>query len=355
MNPRRVDTTAANRNGGAEMRRVSAIVLIIVGIAAVVVAVLVPTVGVHRYKKAPLDVNVTEISAGSARILDAQSGQTRVVPVRSTRVVKTDKSASNATNTTVDATRAVVIVQGSTPNFPAKSDPRVLSLSTDRVTQNRRSGQSVHVPAWREAVNGITSARHVGLSYRWPIDAKKKTYLFFQPDIAQAFPAIYEGTARVEGLTVYRYRSDTGVRTALLNGQRFLVNGKLPGSYQDVRTVWVEPRTGVIVKGTEHQVLRIDSPVNPNGIVAFDARLTFGRAVITSQANYAKDKLSQLRWLQLWIPIGTGVIALAAFAGAFLLLRSGRAAGRAGGVSSVGPPSRRPSHPEPPVSAGSTS
>ena len=37
------------------------------------------------------------------------------------------------------------------------------------------------------------------MTYKWPIDTQKKTYQFYQPDLAQAFPALYQGTATAGG------------------------------------------------------------------------------------------------------------------------------------------------------------
>src|SRR5262249_38754487 len=150
--------------------------------------------------------------------------------------------------TTVDVSLCIVIKDS--PNTPAcvpSSDPRLLSVTTDRVTSDRKTAEAVYVPGWNANVNGDTSIRHEGLSYKWPIDAEKKTYQFFLPDLGKAFPAEYIGTDHIAGLDVYKYESKTG-------DQPYKIQGIADGTYNDVRTVWVEPRTGVIVKGQEHQV-----------------------------------------------------------------------------------------------------
>jgi hypothetical protein len=221
------------------------------------------------------------------------------------------------------------------------SDPRLLSVTTDRVTANRKSAESVHVDKYHENVNGDTSVRHAGLSYKWPIDAEKKTYQFFLPDLKKAFPAKFVGTDSIRGLDVYKYESVTG-------DQPYKVQGLIDGTYNDTRTVWVEPQTGAIVNGTEHQIQKIGDTV------ALDTTLSFEPSAIDYQSNYAKDKIDQLHLAQIWAPIGAGVIGLAALIGAYFLLRSRR--NRGGHAQGRTPdPDNAPNYDDGPLLAGSNS
>jgi hypothetical protein len=293
------------------MRKAFGAALVGVGVFAIVLTILLPTAVVDRSKKTPLNLNITQISSGPAKLLDASTGQVNDVQLQATRIVRTDSHASDGTNTTVNETLCIVIIQGTTPQCVRSSDPRLLSVTTDRVTANRRSAESVHVAKYGENVNGDTSIRHVGLSYKWPIDAKKKTYQFFSPDLGKAFPAIYKGTSKIKGLTVYEYVSATGP-------QPYKIQGLLPGTYDDARTVYVEPKTGAIINGIEHQVQTLDS-----GQVALDTTLRFEQSAINFQANYAKGKIDKLRQAQLWGPLIFGILGVAALVGAFLVMRRG--------------------------------
>lgn len=340
------------------MRKGFGYLLLALGVFALVLTVLLPTVVVNKSKKTPLDLNITQVSSGPGKILDPATLQTKDVQLRATRVVKTDTSASNGTNTTVIETLCIVIVEGTTPNCVTKDDPqhRLLSVSRDRVTADRKSAESVHVAKYGEFVENFgkvdTSVRHVGLSYKWPIDAKKQTYQFFQPDVEKAFPAIYSGTDKIAGLTVYKYVSDTGT-------QPYKVLGTLDGTYNDTRTVWVEPRTGAIIKGVEHQVQHITDTNDPTGpgVLALDTTLTFDQSAIDDQAKYAKDKINQLKMAQVWGPLITGILGVAALVGAYFLLRTRRSAGGdSGGEGRHGHPAPDddPNYADPPVWAGSS-
>ncbi len=302
------------------MRRIIATVLIGLGVFLLAMTVLLPTVVVDRSKKTPLDLNIRQVATGPAQLLDAKTNAPKQVRLRALRTVRTDSSASDGTNTTVVESLCIAVDDGNLPKYCVpSSDPRLLSVTTDRVTANRRSAESVHVAKYHESINGNTNVRHSGVTYKWPIDAQKKTYQFYQPDLAQAFPALYQGTATRRGLTVYKYVSDTGTHP-------FKVLGTLPGTYQDIRTVYVEPQTGAIIDGTERQVQKLS-----DGRVALDTTLSFDKTSIDFQANYAKDKIDQLKLAQVWGPLIAGILGVIVLVLGILLLRGRRRSGGDGG------------------------
>ena len=292
------------------MRRAIGVVLVGLGVFSIVLAVLFPTVVVPRTKKIPLNTNVTVIATGPGKVLDASTGQLKDVTLRATQIVRSDTSASDSTNTTQNESLCIVIVQGVTPNCVAAPDPRLLSVTTDRVTFSRTTAEAVHVDGWNEAVNGDTTVRHTGLAYEWPIDSKKKTYQFYQPDVKAAFPAAFVRSEKINGLNTYVYVSDTGT-------QPYKIQGLLDGTYTDKRTVWVEPKTGVILKGQETQVQTL-----ANGQVALSTTLTFDDASIASLTKTAKDAIKTLTLASVWAPIVLATIGLASLIGGWLLLRA---------------------------------
>lgn len=293
------------------MRRIIGTVLIGLGVAGIVLAVLFPTVVVSGSKKTPLDLDITQISSGPAKVFDSATNQVKDENLRAIRIVRSDTKASDDKNTTVNESLCIVAnVPGDNPQCLKAPDPRLLSVTTDRVTTDRKTAEAVHVPEWNEAVNGDTSVRHQGLAYKWPIDAQKKTYLFYQPDVKQAFPAVYKGESKIRGLKVYQYVSETG-------DVPYKIQGLFDGTYNDTRTVWVEPRTGAIIDGVEHQVQTL-----ADGQVALDTTLRFDKSAIDYQSNFAKDKIKALQMAQIWAPIVCGVLGIAALVGGILLLRS---------------------------------
>jgi hypothetical protein len=341
------------------MRRGIGFVLIGVGIFALVLTVLLPTVVLSRSKKFPLDVDVTLHSTGTATLLDSHTLKNKQVDLRATQIVRTDSKASDGTNTTLFETLCIVIVQGETPDCVRSPDPRLLNATTDRVVVNRKTLEAVNGTKYNEQINGKstmpdgTPVHHVGLDYNWPLDTKKQTYMFFQPDLNHAYPATYQGTDKVAGLTVYKFHSETGT-------QPYMVQGLLKGNYTDTRDVWIEPHTGVIIKGTEHQVQRIYDPteLTGQGRLALDATLTFDDKAIDTQADLAKDGIKKLNIVKLWGPLVTGVIGVLALVGAYFLLRrrspAGGGDGGGEGRHDQPIPDGDSNHAEPPLWAGSS-
>jgi hypothetical protein len=341
------------------MRKAFGYVLLGLGVFALVLTALLPTVVADRSKKLPLDVNVTLHSSGTATVLDASTLEPKQVNLKATQIVRSDSKSSDGTNTVMFETLCIVIVEGNTPDCVQAPDPRLLSATTDRVAVSRKTAEAVNIAKYNEQINGKSTmpngdaVRHEGVDYTWPIGAQKKTYMFFQPDLNKAFPATYQGTDKISGLTVYKYVSDTGT-------QPYKVQGLLDGTYTDTRTVWVEPQTGVIIKGTEHQVQRITDVNDPTGpgTLALDATLGFDQSAINTEAKLAKDGISKLRLVELWLPLITGILGVAAIVGAYFLLRSRRPAGGGDGEGegrhNAPTPDDAPNYNEPPVWAGSS-
>jgi heme/copper-type cytochrome/quinol oxidase subunit 2 len=172
-------------------------------------------------------------------------------------------------------------------------DPRIVDISTDRVAADRKTAESVNDSKYHENVNGDTGVKHVGLSYKWPFHAKKQTYKFFDPISKQAPDARFIGTEKIGGLNLYKYQADiNNVDLPVDNAQ------KIPGKYSDTRIVWVDPVTGVIVKGTEHQVRTF-----ADGAPAADITLTFNKTAVDYQLKQAKDGRNKINLLTVWLPL----------------------------------------------------
>lgn len=300
------------------MRKAFGIFLVGFGIFALAMAILLPTVVVDKSKKTPLDLDITQVANGPAKLFDAATNKVEDVTLRALRKVRTDSSASSSTKTTLVESLCVAVDDGKLPkDCPTSADPRLLTVSTDRVTADRRTAEAVHVPKWNEAINGDTSARHTGLTYKFPIDTEKKTYQLFFADLGKAFPAKYQGTDKVRGIEVYKFVSETG-------DQPYTIKGTFPGTYNDVRTVFVEPNTGAILNGSERQIQTLAGKDGKPGQVALDATLSFSKDSVDGQVKFAQDKIDQLDQAKVLGPIVAAVLGIAALVGAFFLLRPRR-------------------------------
>jgi hypothetical protein len=294
------------------MRRVLGVVLIGLGVFGLVFAGLVRFWAYPNGEKTPLNLDIPIIATGPAQVYDATSGQLQSVQLRADRTVKVDSQASDSKNVVVNERLCIVIQKDNPPPCVSGDDPRLLSYTTDRVAADRKTAEAVNNPKYGENVNGDTSVKHVGLSYKWPFHVKKKTYQFFNPDVAIASPATYEGTEKINGLTLDKFVSVTSKMEAD-------VFPGVPGYYTDTRTVWIDPVTGTIVKGNEHQ-LRQFRGGQLDGQTAVDLNLTFDDATVKYQTNKAKDGRDQIELASFWLPLAGLLVGVLALAGGILLL-----------------------------------
>jgi hypothetical protein len=184
-----------------------------------------------------------------------------------------------------------------------------VSFTTDRVAADRKTADSVNDPKYHENVNGDMNIKHVGVSYKFPFDTKKQTYKFFDPAAVRAADAKYISTEKIAGVKCYKFE-------ATIDNLDLDVAPGVPGKYTDTRTVWVDPVTGVIVKGVEHQIRTLT-----NGSTALETTLTFDDASIAYQAKQAKDGHSKITMLTVILPLATLVLGLLAFVGAWFMSR----------------------------------
>ena len=233
--------------------------------------------------------------------------------LNATRRVRTDSAASNSKVTVVQETLCIVKAVDNPPECVSDQDPqqRLLDFSADRVAADRKSGESVNDPKYGENVNGDTSVKHVGLTYKWPFHAKKQTYKFFDPVSKQAPDARFIGTEKLAGLNLYKYQAD--INNIDLD---IPLNPPVPGKYSDSRTVWVDPVTGVIVKGVEHQVRTLADGTN-----VADTTLTFDQDALNYQAKQAKDGQHKITLLTVVLPLIGLLLGLVALIAGVLLLR----------------------------------
>ena len=313
------------------MRKIVVPVLVALGVFSLLSAALFRFYAPSRVEKAPLDLKVPQQTAtGPATVYNLSTGKLEDVELMATRQVVADSAASDSKVAVMQVTLCIVKVIDNPPYCGEnRADPRIVRIIVDRAPADRKTGLAVNDPKYNENIDGVP-VRHVGLTYKFPFHAKKTTYKFFDVNSKQAADARFIGTDKVKGLDTYKYE-------AVIKDVPLELGGGIPGLYSDTRVVWVEPRTGAIVKGTQHQVR-----TTTTGTTVLEADLVFTEATIDHQSKLAKDGLSKLRLLTVILPLVLLVVALLSFAGAFLLYRR---AGGDGHRASPGQPAVRVSAP----------
>jgi hypothetical protein len=194
-----------------------------------------------------------------------------------------------------------------------RTDGSLINASTDRVAWDRKTGEAVNCCG--EAVDG-TPTKHKGLSYKFPFHTEKTTYQFFDTTAKKAYPMQYKGSERLQGLTVYRFEQTVApVQIGQQEVPGSLVGESAPSVvvprfYNNVRTVWVEPLTGIIIKGAEAQHQVFHNAAGADAVTLIDVTLTFDQRTQKQQAKLSNYGRSKAVLVSLWAPLGLGVLGL---------------------------------------------
>jgi Porin PorA len=334
----------------AAMLRMAACVIMGLGAALLIAALLLWTYTTSRITKIPLDLDTILISDGSGTALDPESLNSqklvvnRNVPLVSQQQVSVE-SPANADVVTLQ-------VGTSIRRSDKQKDTGLLLALVDTVTVNRKAamavsdethpGGAVQKPRTFNDDNPPTNIAlpHDGLSYRFPFHTKKKTYPYFDPIAQKAFNADYTGQEDVNGLTTYRFTQDVGydsdgklahpvkypslytndedgkvTATAAMWGVPGDPDEKIAMTryYAAQRTFWVDPESGTIVKEDDHaNHYFARDPLKPELTLA-DYKVTSNEQSIESQVNAARNERDRLALWSRVLPItftASGVIAL---------------------------------------------
>jgi hypothetical protein len=260
-------------------------------------------------KKTPLDVTSTTRLSGQAAKIDPATGDLNPQPVKATSVTKTDSKVSDDTNVAWTNTSCLVVDQDDPPDCVDAKDERLVSASTDVFATNRVTALAVNKGKYLPA----DAVPHQGLVNKWPFDSEKKTYPYWDGTVGKAVPAKFVRTVKVKGLDTYYYK-------VTIKGVAIDVAKDTPGTYDDIKGIYVEPLTGAIVNQTDDQQRTLD-----NGTKVLDLQLAFTDKQIQTSVDDANDNIGQLNLITKTIPlvgIIGGVICLAA--GLILLLMGNR-------------------------------
>lgn len=286
------------------MRRGVGMVLVGLGVFLLVLGVLLRFYAYPALAKAPLDQDSETVSvAPDSTYLDI--GALEVVEgetLTATRRVQGDVAAGNDDRAVWDV---FVRVENEANDL--------VTATTDRVAFDRKTSEAINCCG--ESLNG-DAAKHEGIEYKFPFNAEKTTYQYFDTTLGEAFDMVYQESEEVGGVTVYRYEQ----RIEPVQIAELEVPGSLIGRsedsvpvgrfYSNTRRVWVEPDTGVIVKGQEEQFSTLRDDTGEDVLTVTDATLTFNRATVAEQAKTAKDNARTLGLLRTLGPAVLGLVGL---------------------------------------------
>jgi Porin PorA len=278
------------------------------GAFLLVTAALAQAYAPDAVKKTPLSVDTTTVLTGQADRLGAG-----VRPIYALSITKTDDKASNGDVAVFTNVACAVFDVGQDPRMCADGkDENALALDTDVFATDRVTAEAVasdRLPA--------DAQPHEGLINKWPFDAKKQTYSYWDSVTSSAVDAVYDRTEKLDGLETYVYKVS-------IDAAPIEIADGVSGTYTDDKEIYVDPRTGSIVNQTDNQQRYLD-----NGSQALDLQLAFTDDTRGTFVSEAKDNIRNLDLLTKTIPLVGFVLGTLFLAvGAFLVLRGRRSARR---------------------------
>lgn len=289
------------------MRRIIGLVLMGLGGFLLTTALLALLYIPGAVKKTPLDTDSYTRLTGNATALPTGAG----APVKALSHTVADGQKSDGDVVVFDTfTCLIKDPDGDAPDCVDDADPdkRLVTATTDRFATDRRTGLSINDEEY------IGDAQpHEGLVNKFPFDVEKKTYPFWDGILDRAVDAEFEGEDKVDGWDTYKFVIDVADEPAE-------ISTGIQGTYSDLKTMFVDPRTGSILKQTEKQ-----KRVLENGTTVLDLDFGFTDETVKTNLDAAKDNDSRLGLIGK-LPLITGLLGLLALGAGFFLWNGARRA-----------------------------
>jgi hypothetical protein len=291
------------------VRKVIAAILVGLGSFLLVAALTVVLWGGDAVKKTPLDTDSVTNLSGTADKLNPATGEVESLQVKAASVTKSDAELSDDDVVVFVNTTCLVIDEGDVPQCVDESDDRLVSATSDVFATDRQTAEAVNDPQYVPP----SAEEKSGLVNKWPFDAEKKDYTYWDGMLGEAVDATYDGTETIEGLETYRYH-------VLVEDAPAEVVEDVDGVYSQDKYIWIDPTTGSIVNQTQHEVRELE-----DGSPLLDMQLAFTDEQVEANVSDAEDNAQSLDLLTKTLPL-VGFIggAIALLAGLFLFLRGRR-------------------------------
>lgn len=258
-----------------------------------------------KVKVTPLDTDSYTRLTGTATALPSGEG----APLKAVSHTVADGEASDGDVVVFDTfTCLIKDPDGNAPDCVGEgdSDDRLVNASTDRFATDRQTAVALNDEKY------IGDAEpHDGLINKFPFDVEQKTYPFWDGILGRAVDANFEGEEEVNGLNTYKFVIDVSDEPAE-------ISDGIQGTYSSLKTMWIDPVTGAIMKQHEEQ-----SRLLEDGKPVLDMELEFTDETVQANVDSAEANASKLSLVGK-LPLIAGILGLLSVLGGLLLFRGGR-------------------------------
>ncbi len=310
--------------------RVIGRVIVGVGVFLIVLAPLMRYYAYPRLAVAPLDQTLKIVADGpGANVFDTKTLTNIKTNLTATRLVQGDVDAGRKQGDNTD----VWVVTVSTIDDAGN----VRSRTIERAAFDANTSSSVNCCGeYISITEGVDKpVKHQGIVFKFPFDTQKQTYPFWDLTLRKTLPMVYQDTERIDGVRVYTFVQTIPPTPSTKPQQLPASLLDLPGTenvaaqayYSNIRTVWVEPETGVILKGQEQQynTIRVDGE---DRLITTKATLAYSPESTAMLAKTYGDKGSRLYLVRTVLPLIALIVGLVLLAaGLMLTLLLGREGG----------------------------
>jgi hypothetical protein len=305
-------------------RRAIGLGLLGLGAFALVAALLVRLVLVDTLVRLPLDQTGeasgkgTDVSFFDSSVLEQREGLEADVK----QLVQGDPDSD-------DAGDDVAVWSYGSTIYDENGD--LLNAGTYRVCIDRHT--AVAVDCESDYIDYDEDKSVEGLTVTFPFDTQKHDYDVFNMTTGQAWPATFEGVEDIEDLEVYKFVQvvpETVVREievpgSLVGSDVAMVDAEVV--YNNERTMWVEPRSGVIVTASETPYTVLRGPDGQEGPVVLAGEFAGTEDTVADGVARAEDTAGQINLLKNIVPLLLLVFGiLAVVVGLLLTLSANRRA-----------------------------
>lgn len=287
------------------MQKKIGLVLLGVGAFLLVVGILCTTWAPGVVKKTPLDTESVSYLTGTADKLNPKTGDVESLDVQVKSDTRTDADKSDDDVVSWITRTCAVIVEPDaeeTPDCVDDKDPRHITASVDIFASDRYTAIAVNDEKY---LTEDASLRE-GVINKFPFDTEQKDYDYWDGMLGRTVEAKFEDAEDIDGLETYRFNIDVPETEAEV------VKG-IDGLYSMDKTIWIEPRTGSVIKQAQHETRTTEE-----GDTLLDMEIEF---TDESVENSVEDSKANVRSLDLV----TKVLPLIGFIGGAIALIAGAA------------------------------